>query len=172
MKLQKLTIILFALFLTALANGAALAQSETGAAPERKLSASPFPFLDRRPLPTGAWEALGNTAIQGNFKALLTFTADGVVLADEPGGAFETTGHGNWIRLGANSFGYTFIAYIGSANAGLVATIKVSGSLSLGDEIKTWEGPFKLTVTATNGTVIFQDQGTFKAARIAVEPVN
>src|SRR5262249_1180852 len=102
MKPQKLAILSFTLILTALSSGAALAQSEGLTTPDRSTAASPFPFLDHLPAPTGAWEALGATAAQGDFKALLTFTSDGVVLADEPGGAFETTGHGNWTRNGYN----------------------------------------------------------------------
>jgi len=173
MKSQKLITLLFALILTALSSGATLAQTETEAVTSRAAVANDsFPFPDRRALPTGAWDVTINTAIQGGpFKALYTFTGDGVMLADEPGGAFETTGHGNWVRNG-NRFDYTFIAYIGSANSALTAIIKVSGSVNLAADLKSWEGPGKLTVTAPNGAVLFQDQGTFKGARIAVEPLN
>ena len=170
MKSQKLITLLFALILTALCSGAALAQTEPETvAPQAAVPNDSFPFPDRRALPTGAWDVTINTAIQGGpFKALFTFTGDGVVLADEPGGAFETTGHGNWVRNG-NRFDYTFIAFIGSTNSALTAIIKVSGSVNLSADAKSWDGPGKLTVTAPNGTVLFQDQGTFKATRIAVE---
>lgn len=124
---------------------------------------------DHRPLPTGAWEVFGNTKLQGDFKALLTFSGDGIVLADEHGGAFETTGHGNWKRIGYRSFAYTFIAYIGSANSELTAVIKVSGTLTLSRDLNRWEGPFTLDVLDPKGNKIFTDDGTFQSKRIGIE---
>lgn len=127
---------------------------------------------DNRLLPIGAWEVLGNTKLQGDFKGLLTFSSDGTVLADEHGGAFETTGHGNWKRIGWRTFAYTFIAYIGSANSQLTAVIKVSGTLTLSRDLKSWEGPFKIDVLNPKGDKLFTDNGTFKGKRIDIEPLN
>lgn len=148
----------------------AQAQTETEAVPQ------PETYLhedrrDNRPLPTGAWQVLGNTKLQGDFRGLLTFSSDGIVLADEHGGAFETTGHGNWKRIGWRSFAYTFIAYIGSANSQLTAVIKVSGTLTLSRDLRSWDGPFKIDVLNPRGDRLFTDNGTFQGKRIAIEEV-
>ncbi|MBL8168405.1 MAG: hypothetical protein JNJ50_09640 [Acidobacteria bacterium] len=173
MKLQKFTAILFALMFMAFINVAAFAQTKGAELESEPKITSGFPFLDRPSPLIGAWELTIDLKKQGNgFKGLYTFTGDGIMLADEPGGAFETTGHGNWTRISLNTANYTFLAYLGSPNGAHTATIKVVGSLIVGSDQKTWEGPGKLTVTAPNGTVIFQDEGTFKGKRIVVESLN
>ncbi len=173
MKLQKtflaLLIACALLFITSPAR--AQAEAEAEAAPQTE-SHRHDDRRDNRPLPTGAWEVLGNTALQGDFKALLTFSGDGIVLADEHGGAFETTGHGNWKRIGYRTFAYTFIAYISSANSQLTAKIKVSGTLTLSRDLKRWEGPAKVEVFDPKDNVIFADKGTFKSKRIEIESVD
>lgn len=167
MKLQNMFFALFFACALLVIASPARAQAEAEAAAQIESNRH-----DDRPLPTGAWEVLGNTALQGDFKALLTFSGDGIVLADEHGGAFETTGHGNWKRIGYRTFAYTFIAYIGSANSQLTAKIKVSGTLTLSHNLKRWEGPFKLEVFDPKDNVIFADNGTFKSKRIGIESVD
>ena len=171
MKLQKTFLSLFIACALLVIASPARAQAEAEAAAQTE-SNRHDDRRDNRPLPTGAWEVLGNTALQGDFKALLTFSGDGIVLADEHGGAFETTGHGNWKRIGYRTFAYTFIAYIGSANSQLTAKIKVSGALTLSRDLKRWEGPFKLEVFDPKDNVIFADNGTFKSKRIGIESVD
>lgn len=173
MKLQKFTAILFALMFMAFINVAAFAQTKGAELESEPKITSGFPFLDRPSPLIGAWELTIDLKKQGNgFKGLYTFTGDGIMLADEPGGAFETTGHGNWTRTSLNTANYTFLAYLGSTNGAHTATIKVIGSLIVSSDQKTWEGPGKVIVSAPSGAVIFQDDGIFKARRIAVELLN
>ena len=148
----------------------AQAQTETEAVPQPETNRHED-RRDNRPLPTGAWEVLIHTDLQGDFKGLLTFSSDGTVLADEHGGAFETTGHGNWKRIGWRTFAYTFIAYIGSENSELTAVLKVSGRLTLSRDLRSWNGPFKIDVFDPKGNKIFVDNGTFQGKRITIEDV-
>lgn len=177
MKLQKFTALLFALLFTALINVVAFAQTEE-AKPQAEANAKAAPaaassLLDRPSPLIGAWDMTIDLKLQGNgFKGVYTFTGDSVLLADEPGGAFETTGHGNWTRTSFSTANYTFIAFLGSASGAHTATIKVIGTATVSPDQKTWEGPGKIIVTTPSGTVLFQDEGTFKGKRIAVESLN
>src|SRR4051812_42078702 len=66
----------------------------------------------------GSYAVLGETAAQGQFKALLTFTSDGNVIGDEPS-AFETAAHGNWASISGSQVAYTFTSLIGGADSQL-----------------------------------------------------
>lgn len=117
----------------------------------------------------GAWLVEAATPTQGAFPALLTFTGDGIVLASESPGPFESLGHGNWIRTNDGGVAYTFIALLGSAESKNTGRIKVAGVLQPADEQGGWSGPFKVEMMDGNGQVSFADRGTFTLARIAVE---
>lgn len=79
----------------------------------------------------GAWDVV-TTVVQQNavFPALLTFTSDGIVLADEPPSPFETTGHGNWISTGRRTAAFTFHTLVGSAEGRCPSASRSSGSWS------------------------------------------
>jgi hypothetical protein len=125
---------------------------------------------DRKEKLVGSWEVVVTTETQGTtFPALLTFTEDGNVIADEPPSPFETSGHGAWVSTGRRTAAYTFVALIGSAEGSLSAKLKVVGKLRLDADKGTWNGPFKIDVLDPGGQVIFSDRGTFSLTRIAVE---
>ena len=118
----------------------------------------------------GAWNVEVVTVGQGTtFPALLTFAADGGLIADEPPSPFETSGHGNWVSTGRREVAYTFIALIGSAEGPLSAKLKVVGTLRFDRASDSWNGPFKIDILDPSGNVILSDQGTFTLTRIAVE---
>lgn len=119
--------------------------------------------------PIGAWLVEAATPTQGAFPALLTFISDGVVLASESPGPFESVGHGNWISTGDGGVAYTFIALLGSAEGKNTGRIKVIGALQATGEQGGWSGPFKVEMMDGNGQVSFADRGTFTLVRIAVE---
>ena len=118
----------------------------------------------------GSW-AVEVTVVQQDavFPALITFTSDGIVLADKPPSPFETTGHGAWVATGPDSADYTFVALIGSESGALSAKIKVTGSLQLDAAADTWAGPFKIQIVDADGAEVMTDEGTFAGTRIAVE---
>lgn len=121
----------------------------------------------------GSWQVETTVVQQAvTFPALLTFTSDGIVIADEPPSPFETSGHGNWIATGPDTANFTFLALIGSADGPLSATIKVVGSLHYKASTDTWAGPFMIQVVDAKGDEILADRGTFNATRIAVEPLS
>ena len=118
----------------------------------------------------GSWNVVVTTEVQGiTFPALLTFSDDGGMIADEPPSPFETSGHGNWISAGRREVAYTFVSLIGSAEGSLSAKLKVVGTLQYDAGSGSWSGPFKINVLDANGQVSFTDHGTFSLTRIAVE---
>ena len=118
----------------------------------------------------GSWNVVVTTEIQGStFPALLTFTSDGGVIADETPSPFETSGHGNWVSIGRGQVAYTFVALIGNAEGALSVKLKVVGRLNLNSDKESWSGPFKIDVLDPNGQVTFTDHGTFSLTRIVVE---
>jgi hypothetical protein len=121
----------------------------------------------------GSWNVKVTTVAQGTtFPALLTFTVDGSVIADEPPSPFETSGHGNWVKRGHDQVAYTFVSLIGSAEGTLSAKYKVVGRLKFDARKDEWRGPFKIDVIDPEGNVIFTDRGTFSLKRIAVESLD
>jgi hypothetical protein len=125
---------------------------------------------DRQEKLLGSWEVVVTTVGQGTtFPALLTFTDDGGMIADETPSPFETSGHGNWISTGRRDVAYTFVALIGSAEGPLSAKLKVVGTLRFNSANDSWSGPFKIDVIDPSGNLILSDQGTFSLTRIAVE---
>jgi len=128
---------------------------------------------DRQEKLLGSWNVDVTAVVQNiTFPALLTFTDDGGMIADEPPSPFETSGHGNWISTGRREVAYTFVALIGSAEGPLSAQIKVVGTLRFDPSQGTWNGPFKADVTDPSGNAIFSEHGTFSLTRIAVEQLN
>ncbi len=120
----------------------------------------------------GSWEVVATTEIQNaTFPALLTFTSDGSVIADEPPSPFETSGHGSWVSAGPGQMAYTFVTLVGSAEGPLSMKYKVVGRLNLNSGKESWSGPFKIDILDPNGQVIFTDHGTFGLTRIVVEPL-
>jgi len=122
----------------------------------------------------GAWSVEATVEIQQlSFPGLITFTSDGIVLADEPPSPFETTGHGNWVATGPREAAFTFLALVGGGPGGNVsATYKVVGKLQYDARADNWRGPFKIQVFDPDGNEIFFDRGTFSGTRIAVETLD
>ena len=121
----------------------------------------------------GSWNVVVTTEVQGTtFPALLTFSDDGGMIADEPPIPFETSGHGNWVSAGRREAAYTFVSLIGSAEGPLSSKLKVVGTLQYDPGNDSWSGPFKIDVLDANGQVSFTDRGTFSLTRIAVESLN
>lgn len=108
---------------------------------------------------------------QATFPALMTFTSDGTMLADEPPNPGETTGHGNWVPQGRNGERFTFRAFIAVELAPGVVTsdLKVVGELKYDSASDTWTGPFKIQIFDPEGNPVVEDTGTFKGTRIPVE---
>ena len=119
----------------------------------------------------GSWEVAGETPAQGQFRALITFTSDGSLIANEPS-AFETAGHGSWTTTEANQVAYTFVAFIGSATGEFSGSIKVVGTLQVDATQAKWSGPFRVDVSDPNGNLVFTDSGTLSGSRIQIESLN
>jgi hypothetical protein len=117
----------------------------------------------------GAWSAAGTaTTVPEGFPVLLTFTAEGSVLGDEPA-AHETTTHGNWVRGSHGEVRYTIWGLNADPDGVYTGKFKVVGTLQLDPGKQTWSGPFKITGYDTSNQVTYTDTGTFKLTRIAVE---
>ncbi len=121
----------------------------------------------------GSWSVDVTTQTQGTqFPALLTFTGDGSVLADEPPVPGETTGHGNWVRGSHGQVKFTFVALYADPAGAYAGKLKVAGTLQREAGNDTWSGPFKITVFDADSQVAFVDTGTFELTRIAVESLD
>jgi hypothetical protein len=120
----------------------------------------------------GSWNVAVTTPSQGTFPALLTFTADGSVIADESPSPFESSGQGNWIRSDHGEVAYTFVALYGSQEGKNTGKLKVVGTLRSDASKDSWSGPFKIDIFDASGQVIFTDRGTFRLTRIAVESLD
>ncbi|RLT40510.1 MAG: hypothetical protein DWI57_08365 [Chloroflexi bacterium] len=120
----------------------------------------------------GSWNAAITTPDQGTFPALLTFTADGIVIADESPLPFETSGHGNWIMRDDGEVALTFIALVGSPEGPNAGKIKVVGTLQFDAATAGWNGRFKVELFDASGQVTLTDRGTHSLTRIAVESLD
>lgn len=128
---------------------------------------------DELPGIVGSWLVTTTVVKQAStFPSLLTFTGDGIVLADETPSLYETTGHGAWEATGKDSANFTFIALIGSESGALSVQLKVIGSLVYNAAADTWQGPFTIRITDADGAEVLVDEGTFDAVRIAVESLD
>jgi hypothetical protein len=120
----------------------------------------------------GSWDVTVETVIQGGpFRALMTFTAEGTMLAAEPS-AHETTGFGSWRQTGSRTAAYTFRSYFGSPTGENTGSLKIVGNLQLDQRHDRWTGPFRVEVFDPAGNVVFTDTGTFAADRIRVEELD
>jgi hypothetical protein len=119
----------------------------------------------------GSWN-VENKIQQGIFPALLTFTADGSVIADESPELFESTGHGSWVSTGREGVAYTFMVLFGSQEGKNTGKAKVVGTLQFDAGTGGWQGPFKFESVDTTGKASPAIHGTFHLKRIAVEPMN
>lgn len=120
----------------------------------------------------GSWKAAITTPDQGTFPALLTFSADGSVIADESPLPFETSGHGNWAMGDDGEVAFTFIALMGSQEGRNTGNIKVVGALQFDGEMAGWKGRFKVEVFDADGQVTFTDRGTHTLTRIPIESLD
>lgn len=120
----------------------------------------------------GSWNAAISTPDQGTFPALLTFSADGSVIADESPLPFETSGHGNWVMGDDGEVAFTFIALLGSQEGKNSGKIKVVGELQFDVETAGLKGRFKVEVFDTSGQVTFTDRGTHALTRIEIEALD
>ena len=119
----------------------------------------------------GSWHVEITTPTQRG-PGLLTFTADGSVIADESPLPFESTAHGAWVSRGPRDVAYTFVALMGSQEGKNAGKLKVVGTLQFDVGTASWRGPFKIDVFDAGGQVTYADRGTFDLTRIAVESLD
>ena len=118
----------------------------------------------------GSWEVETKVVVQNaTLAALVTFTGDGNMLADETPGPYETTGHGSWVRTGPQEAAYTFVALMGDDQGELAVTLKVVGTVQYNPKTDSWSGPFKIQAHDPDGNLVLDDTGTMSGTRIAVE---
>lgn len=119
----------------------------------------------------GSWYVEVNIQ-QGIVPALLTFTSDGGVIADESPEPFESTGHGSWVSTGREGVAYTFMVLFGSQEGKNTGKAKVVGTLQFDADTGGSQGPFKIESVDTTGNVTPANHGIFNLKRIVVEPMN
>jgi hypothetical protein len=118
----------------------------------------------------GSWSAVLTAVDQGvTFPGLLSFTSDGIIIANEPPGPFESSGQGNWIPKGPSEIAYTFLFLTESVENRLSAKAKVIGSLTYDPKEDGWTGPFMIVVVDADDNRTESDHGNVQCKRIVVE---
>ena len=122
---------------------------------------------------SGSWTMVVTTVNQGvTFPALLTFTADGALIADEPPSPGETSGHGNWMSGDDGSAAFTFVSLFSGEGGVYAGKIKVVGTLQYDASTDSWQGPFKIDGFDADEKATISDTGTFTLTRIKVESMD
>ncbi len=125
----------------------------------------------------GTWIAECKADVQKKqFPVLFTFTTDGSLLGST-GTPAQSTAHGTWVRGRSGEIGFTFVVLMSDPKSPdptgqYAGRFTCVGTLQRDAGSDTWSGPFKTTVFDANGQVFFNETGTFKLTRIAVEPLN
>jgi hypothetical protein len=119
----------------------------------------------------GSWNAVITVEQQAaSFTGFMTFFSDGNVIADENPALYETSGHGNWVSIGADSGAYTFVFIIGSAEPAQWMTGTVNGELNYDAQVDQWSGPFTIQLVDQDGNEVFSSTGTMSGKRIGARP--
>ena len=117
----------------------------------------------------GSWNAEVVVKIQAaTFPALLTFSPGGGLIADEPPGPGETSGHGNWVSTGESEIRFTFVSLFSGEGGAYAGKLKVVGTLKFDASSQTWSGPFKIDGVDAKDVATFSDTGTFDLTRIEI----
>jgi hypothetical protein len=120
----------------------------------------------------GSWNVEISTPNQGTFPALITFSADGSVIASESPLPFESSGHGSWVSSNDGEAAFTFVALFGGEEGKNTGKLTVVGTLQFDAGNNSWSGPFKINVVDASGQDLAADAGTFSMTHIAVEPLS
>jgi hypothetical protein len=119
----------------------------------------------------GAW----NVHIDFDTPGIEGCTAPGLNTAD--GGVMsagcslaESTGYGQWMRTGHNTFEITFVGQgFDLATGAINSTYKVRARVRLSQDLEQFAGPFVTDVVALDGTPLFTGSGLVRADRVNVE---
>ena len=113
-----------------------------------------------------------------SFSGLWALTGDGILIASAQGDITptpfpsSTSQYGAWASFGGRQFGATFASILYDVQTGEnMGMFKLSQNITLNDAGDEWTGPFKLTVSDPDGNVVAVVNGTAKAKRIVVEPL-
>ena len=121
----------------------------------------------------GSWDLQITAVGQGVVvPGLLTFGAEGNVIADEAAAPTETSAHGNWISTDDGGAAYTFVGLFSGEDGTHAGKFKVVGTLQYDADTDTWHGPFKIDVFDPDDQAIVSDHGTFDLTRIMVESMS
>jgi hypothetical protein len=106
-----------------------------------------------------------------------TFSADGSLVTNDDlqvGPFFVehfTIAQGNWIRTGSRSAAATIAGQRYNLQGTFLGTFKVRMNLEVDPLAREWIAPFRIDIALPDGRVFFTSGGTFKAARLEVEPL-
>jgi len=113
-----------------------------------------------------------------SFSGLWALTGDGILIASAQGDITptpfpsSTSQYGAWASLGGRQFGATFASILYDVQTGEnMGMFKLNQNITLNDAGDEWSGPFKLNVYDPDGNVVAVVNGTAKARRIVVEPL-
>jgi hypothetical protein len=114
----------------------------------------------------GSWEVTVTPNGGPAIVDMATFTGGGGIINSDPDPNLST-GHGTWVRTGADQVGVTFVHFLSDQGAPL-GTLKVRAVIQLDNQTDTFSGPFQTDVII-GGNVVQTICGTVQARRISVE---
>lgn len=122
----------------------------------------------------GSWDTQITLVTQNmTMPGYVTFFSDGNLITDENPNPLETSGHGSWVRTGANKAAFTLHFIVGSTDAAanyITFFGTVSGTANYNPKTDTWNGPITVKAVDKDGNVILDDTGTMNSTRIAAQP--
>lgn len=144
-----------------------------GANDQMKTGAPPTPALAS--VLAGTWTIISTAmpppapGAPAQFPGLVSYTAEGGFLETDPLG--PSTGQGNWVATGSNTFAYTFVRFLFDASGKFIGSVKgrAAGTLNAGLDGYTTVG--KADVLDPTGKVVASLMVNSQATRLRVEPV-
>jgi hypothetical protein len=125
----------------------------------------------------GSWRVTitggaGTPELPSWYQALVTFTADGALVATitDP---FLNTGHGAWGKKEKDTFAITILLFQFSPEGSFLGTLKARATLSLNDKLDTFDSDdYQFEFFDPNGNPTgFVGIGAAHGTRIKVEPL-
>ena len=122
--------------------------------------------------PVGSWIATTQSSQGGMLQSLVSFLADGVLIASETPNSNLSTYHGAWVSRDDGSVAFTFAGLYGDKLGAYAGGLKVVSTLTYNASDDAWSGPFKVEATYPDGSLNYADRGTSVLRRIGVEPLD
>ncbi len=123
---------------------------------------------------TGTWGCTVTTTgtipgVPGSYPGIITFLADGNLLAEAYTDGSLDKSYGVWLRVGDRQFRSTWIGYDKDAALKTTGGYKVLYNFTLQDDLNALIGAYRLDLFDGKGAKVFSFSGKSKCIRLGVE---